>query len=493
MHRDQSTQPCVKSPWARRTANNTAPRRLVVLDHWIGQGIGNQLRGSALWLTLAQRSDRALRFAPCLPPEQLDRYNADLQRRGFAADMLPLMPSCNRPDIFDLHEHFTFRGLGSLQASADDLRSAVLIDVAQPAGFKRGSCSNTRACASAVAAKLDAALFGSRAEPVLAVVLFHNSILMRMAHHADPCLRHVQPLHALHVPPCDVGLHVRTLTLDDVRCNTLTLDDTDACPSHIAGRLNMAKRDGAWAWGEPWPQNIDGCPGGRRFVTSDAPSIYATTRQLGWRDLKDAAETTWTEHTQATGREVARRCPGRFDQTIAAWWALAQCTRAIIAPIKSTFSETAATAAGVPYVPTCRSLNASRAVSRAATRLAAERAAARRRRRQLDAQWLDQAQRGFCGITAENDAGDCRTSGAGPAQGSLQLPMNVSVSWHRAARWCEGHCRHCARCRYVSIGRKLRDCSWFHDCDLARLRVDVPGFRTVRVRQQQQQQQQYPS
>ena len=54
--------------------------------------------------------------------------------------------------------------------------------------------------------------------------------------------------------------------------------------------------------------------------------------------------------------EVAQKADPHVT-TIAAWLSLARCRRAIVAPIPSTFSNSAARAAGVPVVGCCTELH----------------------------------------------------------------------------------------------------------------------------------------
>ena len=101
--------------------------------------------------------------------------------------------------------------------------------------------------------------------------------------------------------------------------------------------------------GEAFSQVIAGCPGTHRFATSDAPRLYKRTRARGWVDLRETASVTWNE-----GRTTPYPAPlGDVRRTAAAFIALTRCRTAIVAPIMSQFSETAAFAAGVPLVGCC--------------------------------------------------------------------------------------------------------------------------------------------
>jgi hypothetical protein len=84
-----------------------------------------------------------------------------------------------------------------------------------------------------------------------------------------------------------------------------------------------------------------------RFATSDDPSLYEKyTREAGWHDLGEQAIRTWlVNSTNQTPQIVS---------TIAAWFALSRCTTAIVAPVRSKFSDSAALVAGVPVVRCCQ-------------------------------------------------------------------------------------------------------------------------------------------
>jgi hypothetical protein len=81
---------------------------------------------------------------------------------------------------------------------------------------------------------------------------------------------------------------------------------------------------------------------------------------------------------------------------------------------------------------------------------------------------------GYCARTL--DAGNCEggDSGSWPAR----------MSKIESIADCAARCLSCHRCEYVSFSAPLDDCSWYHQCDMGRLHIDVQGswsFRTVRV------------
>ena len=73
---------------------------------------------------------------------------------------------------------------------------------------------------------------------------------------------------------------------------------------------------------------------------------------------------------------------------------------------------------------------------------------------------------GYCAPTLE--PGDC-------ARG-------IKGGWNSTAlciadfAGCAARCRGCARCRYVSFSRLHEDCSWFHTCEMADLRMRWAGY-----------------
>ena len=76
--------------------------------------------------------------------------------------------------------------------------------------------------------------------------------------------------------------------------------------------------------------------------------------------------------------------------------------------------------------------------------------------------WLSRAVPGYC-ATTEGES-DCSTG----QRGTLPLPNDEFLSgWDGAAEACLLACGECARCTHISVSLKYRDCSWFHDCDLA--------------------------
>lgn len=87
--------------------------------------------------------------------------------------------------------------------------------------------------------------------------------------------------------------------------------------------------------------------------------------------------------------------------------------------------------------------------------------------------WVRRAATGYCAATSE--ATDCETA----QMGSWQLELNVAnTSWEVAAAACLARCSMCARCRFISLSRRWRDCSWYASCHIDQLKSDVDGFLT---------------
>ena len=125
--------------------------------------------------------------------------------------------------------------------------------------------------------------------------------------------------------------------------------------------------------------------------------------------------------------------------------------------------------------------------------------------------------KGYCAKTTAGEGGASagRNSCAGGTKGSWNLHTKEVRSWQTAFDACVKLCRLCKNCNWVSTSmlcarrtsnsihtpysqiyshtpsesrtaahtdsHRYRDCSWFKQCDMKRLRRDVQGFRTIRV------------
>jgi hypothetical protein len=93
-------------------------------------------------------------------------------------------------------------------------------------------------------------------------------------------------------------------------------------------------------------------------------------------------------------------------------------------------------------------------------------------------EWHARARRGYCAVTTGE--ADCGTGQQGVLAPAVPDALYIA-GWNAAASACLAACDACARCRYVSVSLKHRDCSWFHSCDLDALKTGVPGFRSAPV------------
>jgi len=158
-----------------------------------------------------------------------------------------------------------------------------------------------------------------------------------------------QRLHELEfngtLPACDVGLHLRTMKLDDASCNAMdathnALNGSAEC----AGRLLRKK---AKACDIPKLNlNTEKCHGAR-FATSDSDAMY---KQLtSWANLGETAIATWSNGDKLTDARERQR---RYRETVRAWFTLASCKQ-IIAPVESAFWRSAARHSHSPHSECC--------------------------------------------------------------------------------------------------------------------------------------------
>ena len=69
---------------------------------------------------------------------------------------------------------------------------------------------------------------------------------------------------------------------------------------------------------------------------------------------------------------------------------------------------------------------------------------------------------GHCGKTTDGQSGDCAVGDFG----SLKLNHFVFRTWQTVTAECTRRCHACSQCKFVSISRKYKDCSWYAACDL---------------------------
>ena len=327
-------------------------------------GIGHSLRSAALWLRLVSlvAPDRALRFAMCVP----SRLTAAFSEDGHE------VPSCThrvwdpvaRRNVsavrFDMHRHLGLAGL-RLRARRADFAEL-------PRGWRPDAAP--RSCAALISRlrqrmPRSLVLYGGHLRDLIGTCATAAAAAAgeTQPHAALACLRHVHPIGAaasITLPPCELGLHLRSMRLDDKACDLLAQAVTATaaaaatsacafawrqrrCPSRSLAQVAACQQPATV------PAAAPAVSAPRLFATADSPHLYATTRRLGWADLDEQASVTWNE--RRTIDYPAQL--GDLARTAAAFVALARCTRAVIAPVVSHFSETASLAAGVPLVGCC--------------------------------------------------------------------------------------------------------------------------------------------
>lgn len=87
--------------------------------------------------------------------------------------------------------------------------------------------------------------------------------------------------------------------------------------------------------------------------------------------------------------------------------------------------------------------------------------------------------KGYCNATAASAYGACDRGHSG----SWGLTPADASDWATAESICRWRCLRCRRCNYISISLRWQDCSWFHRCDVSALHSEVPGHRTMEVRE----------
>lgn len=325
---------CGAESWLWRTHNNTSDRRVVLVDGWRGVGIGHSLQGVAFALQLLLHSDRSIRLAFCIP---------DALRKPYQGFKRPV-PRCEDTGLFDLSRHIALEGLPNFAASHDDLVPS------GPRALHRSptGCEHIRR----LLASSERHLIFHHLEAKEAIRCAGPSLRSRHGLGVfSPCLRRMRLVApSPPLPPCDVGLHLRTLRVDDPRCNVLLTPEAADCPLH-GTRKQLERGSCAGAEQRRWPDGLlGGCPGTSRFATSDDAGMFAATRRFAWADLNETPALTWTPRDR---REREVQPPTSPALTVAAWAALARCSGSIVAPIRSRFSVTAALAAGVPLMGCC--------------------------------------------------------------------------------------------------------------------------------------------
>jgi hypothetical protein len=340
---------CDVADWRRRTTDNTRNRRLIIIDPWRGTGLGHIILGLGNAIALALQSNRSIRFAACAP-------------RRLASSFAPAMPACEDRQHFDVLDYVYFEGVPLLQATATDwqgLRMSAVVR-GQQALIRKPSCAHLRL---GMLHGPEVVVWAHLPTQAAIKCALFNGAPSSSAGVASACARLIRPRDQLPpLPPCTVGLHLRSLALDDPGCDLLNPVAEGREPKRCRLREAGQRRQSARRARHPrcvavqFPKSIVTAPasvGGMcaidsgLFATADDAALYSRhTRALGWRDLGETAVRTWVL-TNTSARDSTL-------STIAAWVGLTRCTRAIVAPVPSKFSDSAALVAGIPVLRCCQ-------------------------------------------------------------------------------------------------------------------------------------------
>ena len=323
----------------------------LVVNAWRSAGIGHSIYHSALWLTLARHLQGRVRFAFCLPEGVPDPLVGKWVRRPKSS----LLPNCSAPGTFDLHEH--------LSRSGTDLRATAAHFDAASLTLRKPSCDTLVAVASkqqgvtalvveGVQPEAAAGLSGlegciGRLWPAavprnsLNQSWFDQQAVVGELRKLD--LRPKRPLL-----PCRVGLHLRTMAVDQPGCNNLV----NASSCEVQGSRRPPQRRCAQLSRLVGPTPPGVCALGPRYVTSDDPAMYE--RFDAWNNSGERAV-----HTQNSHHQGVEAFKAEAKKTVAAWLTLASCTVAIVAPVASAFSTLAQLRAGVRLEPCCTAARSS--------------------------------------------------------------------------------------------------------------------------------------
>lgn len=343
---------CDATSWRRRTSNNIHSRRVIFVDPWKGTGLGHVLLGHASIVALALRLNRSLRFATCAP-------------RALAASFSPPMPACEAGGTFDVLDYVEFAGVPDLQAQASDWQRLHLAAVVRGQQYfhRKPSCAQLQ-----MALTSDAPMVWIHLATVVTVKCA-ASTLEGAELGTVACARRIRARRTPGIVrprrlACTVGLHLRSLALDDAGCDLLADSPSALCllPEAATRRAQTRRSRSRHCAPFGFPQSITPAPrhdtravcrqGERLFATADDPALYTRhTRQLGWRDLGEEATRTWVQRAK---RNASTHEQAATVATVAAWLALTRCKHAIVAPVPSKFSDSAALVGGVPVLRCCQ-------------------------------------------------------------------------------------------------------------------------------------------
>lgn len=99
-------------------------------------------------------------------------------------------------------------------------------------------------------------------------------------------------------------------------------------------------------------------------------------------------------------------------------------------------------------------------------------------------EWIADARPGFCAATSSAGTEFCDLNAA---QGSWGVSASAASTLNRTVEICLQKCAQCPRCNYITVNPSIRDCSWYHSCDLQRLKTKHEGFLSGRAQVARQQ------
>lgn len=280
----------------------------VVMDAWPGTGMGHSFLGTAIWLRVSKAFGFHVRFAYCVPEDGLTPITRPFVHRQ-------RLPMCSTT-VFDLHDYVRRADEEPLKATAADFKAidkvlskptSIILD--ELFRLYRNESISTRTIG----------IYYARVKMVRDLARNPSNL-----HHEMRQLYYPWPLPPIR---CEVGLHIRTMRLDDPKCSVF-----NKCGARRA-RCSM-----------PIMTEAQGkCDAKYRFVTADSDEVYSNLTK--WVNMGDRAVRTW--NTRALVPK------GEYNKTVQAFMLLSSCSRSIISPVPSQFSLTASVRAGVPLRHCC--------------------------------------------------------------------------------------------------------------------------------------------
>lgn len=279
---------------------------VVVMDAWPGTGMGHSFLGTAIWMRVSATFGLNLRFAYCIPKNGITHITKPFVHRK-------TLPICSA-NTFDLHDYLRRADDVPLKATAYDFKN---ID---------------RVLSKPTSLILDELLKTSmHSTRTIGLHYAHIKMVRSLARNSSSLRYEMNQLvYPWKLPPirCSVGLHFRTMKLDDPKCTVFSNKCRMRrllCPMDTL--INASNK----------------CASTHRFVTSDSSDIYEKLTK--WVNMGDRAVKTWNTDAVVPHAE--------FNKTIQAFMILSSCSKMIVSPVPSQFSLTASMKAGVPLQICC--------------------------------------------------------------------------------------------------------------------------------------------